>query len=63
MVPVAPRSTNNTWHEEQIDELFASLMGKGFGPSAQSQAVAVADERDSAADEASAIPLNGLRVF
>lgn len=27
MVPVA---TQGSWHEEQIDELFASLLGKGF---------------------------------
>ena len=27
MVPVPVRGT---WHEEQIDELFASLLGKGF---------------------------------
>lgn len=61
MVPIAPRSTGNntTWHEEQIDELFASLMGKGFGPSAQ----VVADEREPVVDDAAGIPLNGLRVF
>ncbi|KDQ06298.1 hypothetical protein BOTBODRAFT_39679 [Botryobasidium botryosum FD-172 SS1] len=29
MVPVPVRS--GAWHEEQIDELFASLLGKGFG--------------------------------
>lgn len=27
MVPVP---VHNGWHEEQIDELFASLLGKGF---------------------------------
>lgn len=27
MVPVPVRGA---WHEEQIDELFASLLGKGF---------------------------------
>lgn len=27
MVPVP---THGSWHEEQIDELFASLLGKGF---------------------------------
>jgi protein AATF/BFR2 len=28
MVPVP---VVGAWHEEQIDELFASLLGKGFG--------------------------------
>jgi protein AATF/BFR2 len=28
MVPVP---VHGVWHEEQIDELFASLLGKGFG--------------------------------
>ncbi|KAL5531670.1 hypothetical protein ACEPAG_4547 [Sanghuangporus baumii] len=27
----APQPGGTTWHEEQIDELFASLLGKGFG--------------------------------
>lgn len=31
MVPVP---VVGAWHEEQIDELFASLLGKGFGVSA-----------------------------
>lgn len=32
MVPVP---VNGTWHEEQIDELFSSLLGKGFERSAR----------------------------
>lgn len=27
----APQPGGTAWHEEQIDELFASLLGKGFG--------------------------------
>lgn len=31
MAPIpAPAGAAITWHEEQIDELFASLLGKGF---------------------------------
>lgn len=32
MVPVPVRGA---WHEEQIDELFASLLGKGFEDSSK----------------------------
>jgi len=65
MVPVLNRGT---WHEEQIDELFASLLGKGF------ESVTRAD-KDHPMDGDGPIPLHpaagpqdevgmaGLRVF
>ncbi|KAH0836571.1 apoptosis-antagonizing transcription factor [Lanmaoa asiatica] len=40
MVPV---STQGSWHEEQVDELFASLLGKGF-ESAMQEVGEIADE-------------------
>lgn len=54
MVPVTPRG--NTWHDEQIDELFASLMGKGFTTNG------VHKDEPTAVDD-SPIALDGLRVF
>lgn len=33
MVPI-PLAANGGWHEEKIDELFASLMGRTLGPKA-----------------------------
>lgn len=56
MVPV---STQGGWHEEQIDELFASLLGKGF-ESAMQEAGETADE--PLHEEADAA-LQGFRVF
>jgi protein AATF/BFR2 len=43
MVPVP---VQGSWHEEQIDELFASLLGKGFG----SVDVEVAEEANREAE-------------
>ena len=52
MVPVP---MEGSWHEEQIDELFASLLGKGF----QS---AMAEE-EGEEEETSPLQLDGFRVF
>ncbi|KAG8988703.1 rRNA-processing protein bfr2, partial [Tulasnella sp. 427] len=35
MVPIPIDGMRGTWHEEQIDELFSSLLGKGFEGAAQ----------------------------
>lgn len=43
MVPV---SVQGGWHEEQIDELFASLLGKGFESSAGVYAPDLSSDRD-----------------
>ncbi|KAF8141717.1 apoptosis-antagonizing transcription factor [Boletus edulis] len=58
MVPV---STQGSWHEEQVDELFASLLGKGF-ESAMQEAGETVDE--SLQEEANAALMQGgFRVF
>lgn len=57
MVPVPIRGA---WHEEQIDELFASLLGKGFG----GEMVDVnAMDVDQPVVEVAPVDLGGLRVF
>ena len=48
MVPVPTEGVGGGWHEEQVDELFGSLLGKRIGE----------DEED-----APAVGLGGLRVF
>lgn len=55
MVPVTSRGA---WHEEQIDELFSSLMGKGFSD----VAVPGLDAREGS-EEPETVGLGGLRVF
>ncbi|KAF9447513.1 TRAUB-domain-containing protein, partial [Macrolepiota fuliginosa MF-IS2] len=57
MVPVP---VIGAWHEEQIDELFASLLGKGFDSSPGDEAYALEPEKTKAADEAIQ---GGFRVF
>ncbi|KAG6381522.1 TRAUB-domain-containing protein [Boletus reticuloceps] len=58
MVPV---STQGSWHEEQVDELFASLLGKGF-ESAMQEAGETVDE--SLQEEGNAALMQGgFRVF
>ena len=52
MVPIP---VTNGWHDEQIDELFGSLLGKGF----QDDDVPHPEERSGQA----AIDLTGFRVF
>lgn len=56
MVPVL---TQGSWHEEQIDELFASLLGKGFEGAMQEVGETV-DE--SLQEEVNALE-GGFRVF
>jgi protein AATF/BFR2 len=50
MVPVP---VPGAWHDEQVDELFASLLGKGF------ENIGIADGPQPAAP----VPLAGFRVF
>lgn len=49
MVPVPVRGA---WHEEQIDELFGSLLGRGF--EGQTNGMTQAEEP---------VMLQGLRIF
>ena len=51
MVPVP---VPGAWHEEQIDELFASLLGKGF------ENIALNAEEAQVQDD---MQLGGFRVF
>lgn len=57
MVPVP---AVGAWHEEQIDELFASLLGKGFEGSLGDEASAAVAESTVEVEEAIQ---NGFRVF
>ncbi|KAG1869596.1 TRAUB-domain-containing protein [Suillus subluteus] len=59
MVPV---TTQGSWHEEQIDELFASLLGKGFENSLQG-ADDEMDEDTSMREQIDAALKSGFRVF
>ncbi|KAG8220855.1 apoptosis-antagonizing transcription factor [Butyriboletus roseoflavus] len=58
MVPVP---TQGSWHEEQIDELFASLLGKGF-ENAMQEVGEIADE-SLQEEENVALLEGGFRVF
>lgn len=65
MVPVP---VQGGWHEEQIDELFASLLGKGFESSGGVYGADVTPERDVEADKRLEAELGealkgGFRVF
>jgi protein AATF/BFR2 len=55
MVPVPHRG--GAWHDEQIDELFSSLMGKGIS------APSVQDESPAISPQPVEVGLEGLRVF
>jgi protein AATF/BFR2 len=59
MVPV---TTQGSWHEEQIDELFASLLGKGFENSVQAADDGM-DEDNSMREQIDAALKSGFRVF
>ena len=52
MVPVAMEGVGGGWHEEQVDELFGSLLGKR-----------VNDDEDEEGEERQEVGLAGLRVF
>ncbi|KAG0709154.1 apoptosis-antagonizing transcription factor [Suillus ampliporus] len=60
MVPVT--TTQGSWHEEQIDELFASLLGKGFENSMQGVDDGM-DEDTSVREQIDAALKSGFRVF
>ena len=58
MVPVPVRGA---WHEEQIDELFASLLGKGFeGATVNGHAAATEGPEQ---EEVRKDVMNGFRLF
>lgn len=59
MVPI---TTPGSWHEEQIDELFASLLGKGFENSMQGADHGM-DEDTSVREQIDAALKSGFRVF
>jgi protein AATF/BFR2 len=60
MVPVP---AHGSWHEEQIDELFASLLGKGFGDT-DGQGEIEGAEKDSETEGRLEKSMNeGFRVF
>ncbi|KAL5492410.1 BFR2 [Sanghuangporus weigelae] len=57
----APQPGGTTWHEEQIDKLFASLLGKSFGTEVDPAPTAVSQpEMDGDVEDASK---EGFRVF
>lgn len=57
MVPVP---VVGVWHEEQIDELFASLLGKGFESSIVYETIVADPERTIEVEESIR---DGFRVF
>ena len=52
MVPIP---VTNGWHDEQIDELFSSLLGKGF------QGGGIPDQEEQLTQ--APVDLTGFRVF
>ena len=59
MVPVPVRGA---WHEEQIDELFASLLGRGFeGRDVDRNEVGMAGAPETVGGDLDVLP--GFRVF
>lgn len=59
MVPVP---IVGAWHEEQVDELFASILGKGFEDSSGSGIATGGLEREKSVEFVEAIR-DGFRVF
>lgn len=59
---VVPIPLRQGWHEEQIDELFSSLLGGAGEKGAQSEGILGANET-STAGEGGLAGLGGLRVF
>ncbi|KAL5513188.1 BFR2 [Sanghuangporus vaninii] len=57
----APQPGGTAWHEEQIDELFASLLGKGFGTEVD-HAPTVESQPEMDGDVENALK-GGFRVF
>ncbi|KAJ4473701.1 apoptosis-antagonizing transcription factor [Lentinula aciculospora] len=60
---MAPIHVKGTWHEEQIDELFSSLLGKGFEEEINAQADEALSEAREDIGNFSAGTLQGFRVF
>lgn len=58
MVPVALAGVGGAWHDEQVDELFASLLGRRLGAAPEGEDGGQAEE---AREEG--VGLGGLRVF
>ncbi|KAJ3866259.1 apoptosis-antagonizing transcription factor [Lentinula novae-zelandiae] len=58
---MAPIHVKGTWHEEQIDELFTSLLGRGFEEAINAQANEVIGPREDPGELLGA--LEGFRVF
>lgn len=60
MVPVP--TSRGAWHEEQIDELFSSLLGKGFEGTAE-PAPMVPNGHHQTLESSRVEDLGGLRIF
>ncbi|KAJ3814173.1 apoptosis-antagonizing transcription factor [Lentinula aff. lateritia] len=58
---MAPIHVKGTWHEEQIDELFTSLLGRGFEEAINAQANEVVGPREDPGESSGAY--EGFRVF
>ncbi|KAJ3982565.1 apoptosis-antagonizing transcription factor [Lentinula detonsa] len=58
---MAPIHVKGSWHEEQIDELFASLLGKGFGDAINAQADEILHSGPS--EDLGQLPTSALEVF
>jgi len=60
MVPIP---VHNGWHDEQIDELFASLLGKGFENAMREVGEVVNDDTESLQNQVDAALTEGFKVF
>lgn len=61
---MAPVHIKGSWHEEQIDELFSSLLGKGFenAMNAQVDADSLPGQKEELGQLSTGV-LEGFRVF
>lgn len=60
MVPIP---MHNGWHDEQIDELFTSLLGKGFENAMRDVGEVVNDDTESLQVQVDVALTEGFRVF
>ena len=60
---MAPIHIKGSWNEGQIDELFASLLGKGFEDAMNAQVDDVFPASEKPSEELSSHALEGFRVF